>query len=184
IALTQNVLSPGRDDDGPKERLRSVYRASSEVGSAVLTAVLTTIVSFLPVFTMEGQEGKLFKPLAFTKTFALLASIVVALVVIPPFAHLLLAPPRRHARWMQLGLLGALAAVLAVVVGWWAAAIVLAVALLRLGWTAVPAARRSGVARLASLLAAVGVAILLAHDWAPIGPGRDVANVAFTVAAV
>ena len=42
------------------------------------------MVSFLPVFAMTGAEGKLFKPLAFTKTFALLASVIVALTLIPP----------------------------------------------------------------------------------------------------
>ncbi len=56
---------------------------------STLTAISTTVVSFLPVFTMEAAEGKLFKPLAYTKTFALIASVVVALTIIPPFAHLL-----------------------------------------------------------------------------------------------
>ncbi|MBN1511435.1 MAG: efflux RND transporter permease subunit, partial [Phycisphaerae bacterium] len=69
--------------------LETVHRAVSEVGGAVLTAVSTTIVSFLPVFSMTGAEGKLFKPLAYTKTFALLASIVLALTVLPPAAYLL-----------------------------------------------------------------------------------------------
>ena len=63
-----------------------VYTATSEVSGAVITAVLTTIISFIPVFTMIGAEGKLFRPLAFTKTMALTASLVVALFLIPPFA--------------------------------------------------------------------------------------------------
>lgn len=63
-----------------------VYNATAEVSGAILTAVLTTIISFIPVFTMIGAEGKLFRPLAFTKTMALTASIVVALFLIPPFA--------------------------------------------------------------------------------------------------
>ena len=50
-----------------------------KVGSAVLTAVLTTVVGFLPVFTMEAAEGKLFKPLAYTKTFAMAASALLAI---------------------------------------------------------------------------------------------------------
>ncbi|MFT6799513.1 MAG: Cu(I)/Ag(I) efflux system membrane protein CusA/SilA, partial [Nonlabens sp.] len=48
-----------------------IYNATAEVSGAILTAVLTTIISFLPVFTMIGAEGKLFRPLAFTKTMAL-----------------------------------------------------------------------------------------------------------------
>ena len=78
-----------------------MFRASSEVGSAVLTAVSTTIISFLPVFTMIGAEGKLFKPLAFTKTFALAASVIVALTIIPPAAHLLFTGRHAHGRLRQ-----------------------------------------------------------------------------------
>lgn len=63
-----------------------VFEATKEVSGAIITAVLTTIISFIPVFTMIGAEGKLFRPLAFTKTMALIASIMVALFLIPPFA--------------------------------------------------------------------------------------------------
>ncbi|MFQ5749111.1 MAG: efflux RND transporter permease subunit, partial [Planctomycetota bacterium] len=89
IVLSENILR--RMDEAPPEanRLEVVWHASTEVGSAVLTAVATTVVGFLPVFSMVGSEGKLFKPLAFTKTFALTGSILVALLMIPPFALLL-----------------------------------------------------------------------------------------------
>ena len=55
----------------------------------MLTAIATTVVGFLPVFTMEGAEGKLFKPLAYTKTFALIASIIIALTILPAAAQVL-----------------------------------------------------------------------------------------------
>jgi len=90
IVMTENILRRLDEADADASRLEVVYRASTEVGSAVLTAVATTVVSFLPVFTMIGAEGKLFRPLAFTKTFVLIASIIVALTIIPPAAHLLL----------------------------------------------------------------------------------------------
>ena len=67
--------------------MTTVYEATIEVGGAVLTAVATTVVSFLPVFAMEAAEGKLFRPLAFTKTFALISAVIVALCFIPPLAH-------------------------------------------------------------------------------------------------
>ncbi|MEQ8821045.1 MAG: efflux RND transporter permease subunit [Sumerlaeia bacterium] len=89
IVLTENMLQHLDAADPDESRFKVLYRASSEVGGAVLTAVATTIISFLPVFTMIGAEGKLFKPLAYTKTFALFASIVIALTVLPPLAHLL-----------------------------------------------------------------------------------------------
>ncbi|MBD3321677.1 MAG: AcrB/AcrD/AcrF family protein, partial [Chitinivibrionales bacterium] len=55
---------------------------------AILTAVLTTVISFIPVFAMQAAEGKLFKPLAFTKTFALIASIMLTLTVLPLVLHI------------------------------------------------------------------------------------------------
>ncbi len=68
--------------------LTVVYDASVEVASAIMTALATTIVSFLPVFAMQASEGKLFKPLAFTKTFALLSSLLLGLIVVPALAHI------------------------------------------------------------------------------------------------
>ncbi len=98
IVLTENVLKH-LDRAGPDEaRVEVVYRACREVGGAVMTAVLTTVVGFLPVFTMVGAEGKLFRPLAFTKSFALIASILIALTLLPPLCHLLLAGRRSQRR--------------------------------------------------------------------------------------
>jgi Cu(I)/Ag(I) efflux system membrane protein CusA/SilA len=86
IVVCENVLHRLKEAPEDSNKLEVVYEAATEVGSAVLTAVATTVVSFLPVFTMIGAEGKLFRPLAFTKTFALTGSIIVALFVIPTFA--------------------------------------------------------------------------------------------------
>src|SRR5690554_1856804 len=93
IILTENII---RHLDEEKERYSKtgikqsinsvVYEASAEVSGAVVTAVMTTIISFIPVFTMIGAEGKLFRPLAFTKTMAIAASFLVAVFLIPPFA--------------------------------------------------------------------------------------------------
>ena len=58
------------------------------MAGAVITALTTTIVSFLPVFAMQAAEGKLFKPLAFTKTFTMLAALLIGLVIIPTLAHM------------------------------------------------------------------------------------------------
>ena len=89
IILCENILKH-LDEARPEEsRLEVIYRACTEVAGAILTAIATTVVSFLPVFSLEAAEGKLFKPLAYTKTFALVSSVVVALLIIPPIAHLL-----------------------------------------------------------------------------------------------
>lgn len=95
VVLIENILKHIEAAAPDENRLEVVYRACSEVSGAVVTAVLTTIISFLPVFTMEAAEGKLFRPLAYTKTFALIGSIVVALTIIPPLAHWILAKTKR-----------------------------------------------------------------------------------------
>jgi len=122
IVVCENILKHLDTADPKEDRLEVIFRATSEVGSAVLTAIATTIVSFLPVFTMEAAEGKLFKPLAFTKTFALIASVVVALTIIPPFAHILFTGKIRG-EWIKRIVNGAiviLGVVIAFLITWWA----------------------------------------------------------------
>jgi len=76
----------------PKDKYDElILKATSEVAPAIITALLTTIISFLPVFAMEAAEGKLFRPLAFTKTFALLASMLLGLIVLPTLAKWIFA---------------------------------------------------------------------------------------------
>jgi Cu(I)/Ag(I) efflux system membrane protein CusA/SilA len=89
IVVCENILKHLDGAPPGANRRQVIFTAASEVGGAVVTAIATTVVSFLPVFTMEAAEGKLFKPLAYTKTFALLASVVIALTIIPTFAHVL-----------------------------------------------------------------------------------------------
>jgi Cu(I)/Ag(I) efflux system membrane protein CusA/SilA len=89
IVLTESMVT-GIKAAPPNQPMKTtIYLATSKVASAVVTAVATTIVSFLPIFTMEAAEGKLFRPLAFTKSFALLASILLAITIIPPLAEVL-----------------------------------------------------------------------------------------------
>jgi len=89
IILSDNILR--HKDEAPTEQslLTTVYNASTEVSSAILTAGSTTIVGFLPVFTLQAAEGKLFEPLAFTKTFTLGAALILTLFMMPAIAHLL-----------------------------------------------------------------------------------------------
>lgn len=89
IVICENILKRMEEKKEDDELIDVIYQATTEVGGAVLTAVSTTIVSFLPVFTMVAAEGKLFKPLAFTKTFTLAGSVFVALIILPPLSHLL-----------------------------------------------------------------------------------------------
>ncbi|MBO3700736.1 efflux RND transporter permease subunit [Roseivirga sp. E12] len=86
IVLTENITRHLKEN-GDKSLATLIFEASKEVARAIITAVMTTVISFIPVFTMEAAEGKLFRPLAYTKTFALLAAIVVALIIIPTLAY-------------------------------------------------------------------------------------------------
>ncbi len=87
IVLIESMLSHIEKAPPEQSMKETIYEATIDVASAVITAVATTIVSFLPVFTMQAAEGKLFRPLAFTKTFALVASIIVAVTIIPSIAQ-------------------------------------------------------------------------------------------------
>jgi len=89
VILSENIIRHLNEADNKLSINTIVYNATIEVSGAIVTAVMTTIISFIPVFTMIGAEGKLFRPLAFTKTFALTASLIVALFLIPPFAAFL-----------------------------------------------------------------------------------------------
>jgi Cu(I)/Ag(I) efflux system membrane protein CusA/SilA len=66
-----------------EERWRVVVESSKEVGPALFFSLVIITVSFLPVFTLEGQEGRLFKPLAFTKTFAMAAASLLSVTLVP-----------------------------------------------------------------------------------------------------
>ncbi len=86
IVLTESMITQMKIAPPEQSLQKTIYIATIDVASAVITAVATTIVSFLPVFTMQASEGKLFRPLAYTKSFALIASIILAITVIPALA--------------------------------------------------------------------------------------------------
>ncbi|MBI1185345.1 cation transporter [bacterium] len=87
IILSENIIK--HRDEAPEGQalLETVYNGATEVATAIITAVSTTIVSFIPVFTMQEAEGKLFGPLAFTKTFALVAALLVTILILPTLAY-------------------------------------------------------------------------------------------------
>ncbi|MBN1355127.1 efflux RND transporter permease subunit [bacterium] len=82
VVMVEN-LHKHREREPDSSQIDLVIRSAREVGPALFFSLLIITVSFLPVFTLEQQEGRLFKPLAFTKTFAMAASAVLAITVIP-----------------------------------------------------------------------------------------------------
>jgi len=182
IVVTENILGH-MERAGPGADLRKVIiEASTEVGSAVVTAVATTVISFLPVFTMVAAEGKLFKPLAFTKTFALVASIIVSLTIIPPLAHVLLGG-RIRSRTLKL-VLNALLIVAGLAIGillsWWAGALVGLIGVFRIASTYIPERIMRWSPWVTSGIAIVVVGIVLTSHWLPLGPEKgQLRNLAF-----
>jgi Cu(I)/Ag(I) efflux system membrane protein CusA/SilA len=84
-----------------RTRTDVIIEATYEVAPAVMTGVSTTIVSFLPVFFLTGRDLKLFAPLAWTKTFAMVAALLVAVFLVPALCRLLLHSSR-WSRWRSL----------------------------------------------------------------------------------
>jgi len=80
--LEKMVSEKGRDLTS-NERWQAVSEASREVGPALFFSLLIITVSFLPVFTLQAQEGRLFSPLAFTKTYAMAAAAILAITLVP-----------------------------------------------------------------------------------------------------
>jgi len=97
IVFTENIVEHLRQASADEPRARVIRDAAVEVAPAVLTSVLTTVVSFLPVFALTASEGKLFSPLAFAKSFAMIAALAISMVVLPALAHALLGRARKTA---------------------------------------------------------------------------------------
>jgi len=187
IIICENILRHLKEEGPEANRLHVIFNAASEVGSAVVTAISTTLVSFLPVFTMEGAEGKLFKPLAFTKTFALLASVVVALTIIPPFAHILFVGRIRRDKIRQLFNISLL--VLGIVSGfifkWWIGLIIVLISFYGFLEPFISDKVKKFVPFLTSAIPIFIVMIILSNHWVPLGVDKGIIrNFVFAVLVI
>jgi Cu(I)/Ag(I) efflux system membrane protein CusA/SilA len=102
IVMTENVIRHCEKAEEEKRRLLTptetwtiVLEASQQVGRPIFFAMVIIILAFIPVFALTGQEGKLFHPLAFTKTFAMAGSVALAITVVPVLCSLLVRGPFR-----------------------------------------------------------------------------------------
>ncbi|WP_315851402.1 efflux RND transporter permease subunit [Rhodopirellula sp. MGV] len=103
---------------GSERRLELINESASEVAPAVVTAVMTTVISFLPVLMLTGRDYKLFAPLAWTKSFALIAALIVAVTLVPLLSRLLLQTSRWTRQRRLLGAFGMGCVSTAVAGGW------------------------------------------------------------------
>jgi Cu(I)/Ag(I) efflux system membrane protein CusA/SilA len=83
IIMVENAHKHYEEWRGKRSHLEIIMRSAQEVGPTLFFTLLVITVSFMPVFTLQGQEGRLFRPLAFTKTYALAASSVLAITILP-----------------------------------------------------------------------------------------------------
>ncbi|MEX2456691.1 MAG: efflux RND transporter permease subunit [Balneolaceae bacterium] len=175
IILTENMLKHIDEKDPDEDLLETIYRATAEVSPAVITALMTTIVSFLPVFMLEAQEGRLFGPLAWTKTFILIATLIIVITLIPAFSHWLFSQKIDKTRWKL----------------FWNGAMILSgliVAFTLYGWGGLILIAL-GINNLAAIyredyqpwspwvnngIILLGVAWLLAGNWLPLGPENPI----------
>ena len=186
IVLTENMLERF-DEADPGEHLTALKQGAAEVAPAVATSVLTTVFSFLPVFGLTASEGKLFHPLAYTKTFALLTALGLSLLFLPTFASWILRPRVKQANAATPGgrLLAALkktthrrdivlvgiGAALLVWGSWWMGALVMIVGATRISQSVLPARFVRFVPWLENGLVVAGVLVLLTDAWMPFGVG-------------
>ncbi len=172
IVVCDSILRHLKEDPQDMPRAEVIHRAAAEVGSAILSAMASTIISFLPIFFMTGPEGKLFKPLAFTKTFALFASIVITLTIIPPVAHILFFPSKVRGRYLRVVLyMGIGAAGLAVGI-LFSRLVGLAVVIFAAYYffkDSIPQRFQRLAMYGGNLIVLVLVGILLTADWEPLG---------------
>ena len=174
VILSENIIRHLDEDDGTQSINTVVYNATAEVSGAIVTAVMTTIISFIPVFTMIGAEGKLFRPLAFTKTFALTASIIVALFLIPPFAAFLFRKKniKNTFKYVLNGVLIALG-IVAIIYGYW-----LGLILIAFGITALLNLQSKITDKQANLINIIisvsAIVFLLAEYWRPLGVDKSI----------
>jgi len=196
IIFVENMVrhvedAPPGSDTGPP-----ICKASGEVAAAVFTSVLTTILGFIPVFGLTGSEGKLFTPLAYTKTFALGSAFILALVVLPALAHLVLRPRdsgEGRGPWRAMLARHTLFDWAIVVVGLGmlmaqmslAGVLVIAIGMIRLAETALPQRWRWAAPVLANVITIVAVTLGLTRYWMPLGPEFSLTgNLGFVIAAV
>ena len=184
IVVSENMLNKLSLADEKDNKLNVIFRAAAEVGGAVLTAVATTVVSFLPVFTMEAAEGKLFKPLAYTKTFALVASVIIALTILPSLAHVLYTGKIKTKRLRMILNIGIVITgfFLMITVKWWAGLIIILFGLFPFVKGYFRKSILDRVPIVVNVVAILVVVSILSTTWAPLGYDRGwLVNISFVI---
>ncbi len=187
IIVTENIfkhlqLNPTKDS------IRNIYDGTVEVAGAVVTALTTTVVSFLPVFTMVAAEGKLFRPLAYTKTFALLSAILLTLFALPVLSYYIFKIRTSKKNWkMGIGYLSMLIGIACLFFKFWLAIVMIGIAWhnLKEYWADTLKLKSNIFKNLDIILIAFGVSHLLSSEWRPLGfNNSEISNYVFVLLIV
>jgi len=171
IILCENILRHIEEAPPDQSRLEIIRESAGEVYGAVITSSLTTIISFLPVFTLTGPEGKLFKPVAYTKTFAVGASLILALALVPPLAHIVFSKSTLREKTLMIvnGLVAFMGLVIGFSISWWLGLPLLFVGGLKAVCSFLPDSIREKTPTILNVAALLFVVILLTKHWLPLG---------------
>jgi len=132
VSFGAGSLPPPPPQLSPKEIFSLTLTASRQVGRPMVFSMFIIILAFVPVFLLTGQEGKLFHPLAYTKTFALIGAVLLAVTAVPVFCTLLVRGPftTESENWLMRTLLGVYDPLLNAALRWRKTVLALATALL------------------------------------------------------
>ncbi len=103
VVMVENafrIMAERKESGEPVDKTAAVLTAAREVANPIAFAIMIIIVVFLPLFALEGLEGKLFKPMAFTISFAMAGSLVLTFTLIPVLAAILLVPKEEKDTWL------------------------------------------------------------------------------------
>ena len=181
LEMPENIAARG------KKLLNIIYEGTVEVAGAVIVALTTTIVSFLPVFAMEAAEGKLFKPLAFTKTFTMLAALLIGLVIIPTLAHMVfsLRFDRKKYRKVLNMILIVSGLVISISTGYYVAMTVTLYGLNAFFSDRWPEAKKSWTNKINIVITGAIIVFFLTKAWMPLGAQNSLfVNFLFVIAIV
>jgi heavy metal efflux system protein len=109
VVVVENMVTHLAHDQGRLPRLHIIYRSVREVSVPVASGIAIIVIVFLPLLALQGLEGKLFKPVALSIVFALSASLVLSLTVIPVLASYVIGKPSHENPWLVRKLLAAYA---------------------------------------------------------------------------
>jgi len=175
IIFVENTIRhlemPENKDSKGAKLLSTIHRATMEVFPAVTTALLTTIVSFLPVFFMENAEGKLFRPLAFTKTFALGASFIIGIIILPMLTYFAFNIKIQKARMVRIWNLVLIVSglFLAVYFSFWLPLALVFIGVLRLVEDKNPQFLGKYSTQITLLIIVIVTLFFLTEEWLPLG---------------